>query len=258
MKRIASLVAACVLIGSSGRVIAGDGPDLAKIERKIGKEPGYWSGRPLYGLYVFGPKAGTRIWTVLDRSWVSRGEYDILYIDRNGDGDLTGPGERIGGKVEGKGEERSVTFEVGEIRGPTTEAVATKVRFFNFGEGSVGAFLNVRGDHFFSTGFAEAFQAGTPPGQFATKPADAPIFWPGIESPLHFQRRYWRGMDPILRIGAGNEFHVFLGHRGVGRATFCAMGESELPAKVPVLATLIYTDAGGKEKRSSDELRERC
>src|SRR5262245_7872130 len=62
--------------------------DLSKIDRKIGKEPAYESqSKPKYCLVVFGPEAKTRVWLVLDG--------DVLYVDRNGDGDLTGEDERI-------------------------------------------------------------------------------------------------------------------------------------------------------------------
>jgi hypothetical protein len=61
--------------------------DLAKIDRSLRKGPAYESKQPQYCLLVFGPKAKTRVWVVLDG--------DVLYLDRNGNGDLTDPGERI-------------------------------------------------------------------------------------------------------------------------------------------------------------------
>jgi hypothetical protein len=59
---------------------------LTKIDRTIGKEPAYAS-KPKYCLVVFGPEAKTRVWLVLDG--------EILYADRNGDGDLTGKDQRV-------------------------------------------------------------------------------------------------------------------------------------------------------------------
>src|SRR5262249_47613321 len=61
--------------------------DLAKIDRSLRKEPTYESKEPQYCLLVFGPEAAVRVWVVLDG--------DVLYLDRNGNGDLTDPGERI-------------------------------------------------------------------------------------------------------------------------------------------------------------------
>src|SRR5262245_52809458 len=60
--------------------------DLSKIERTIAREPAY-KGKPAYCLLVFGPKASTRVWLVQDG--------DRLYVDRNGNGDLTDKGEQL-------------------------------------------------------------------------------------------------------------------------------------------------------------------
>ncbi len=59
--------------------------DLAKIERVIRKEPAYKTS-PKYCLLVFGKEADTHIWLVLDGT--------TLHVDRNGNGDLTDPGEK--------------------------------------------------------------------------------------------------------------------------------------------------------------------
>src|SRR5437867_2705101 len=64
--------------------------DLATMDRSLRKEPTYKSKQPQYCLLVFGPEAKTRVWLVLDG--------DALYLDRNGNGDLTDPGERIAGQ----------------------------------------------------------------------------------------------------------------------------------------------------------------
>ena len=64
-------------------------PDLSKVDRRIKKEPAYTAEQPLYALYVFGPQADTRVWAVLDKSRPDAPHYDVLYFDRNADGDLT-------------------------------------------------------------------------------------------------------------------------------------------------------------------------
>lgn len=64
------------------------GADLTKIDRAILKEPIY-EGKPKYCLLAFGPEATTRVWLVQDG--------EVLYVDRNGNGDLTEPGESIKG-----------------------------------------------------------------------------------------------------------------------------------------------------------------
>jgi hypothetical protein len=60
--------------------------DLSKVERKIVKEPIY-KHKPKYALLVFGPEAKLRVWAVMDGP--------TLYLDRNGDGDLTATDEHF-------------------------------------------------------------------------------------------------------------------------------------------------------------------
>jgi hypothetical protein len=60
--------------------------DLARIDRAIKAEPTY-VGRPHYCLLIFGLQTKTRVWIVLDG--------DTLHVDRNADGDLTGPGKAV-------------------------------------------------------------------------------------------------------------------------------------------------------------------
>lgn len=70
-------------------VVYGDEPaiDLTGIDRTIHKDPVYKS-TPRYALLVFGRRAEHRSWFVVDGN-------EVAYIDRNGNGDLTDPNERI-------------------------------------------------------------------------------------------------------------------------------------------------------------------
>ncbi len=77
--------------------------DLTKIERKILKEPAYQTKKQEYCLLVFGPEAKLRVWLVLDGN--------TLYVDRNGNGDLTDAGERVAIGMHG-------TFPAGDIDDP--------------------------------------------------------------------------------------------------------------------------------------------
>jgi hypothetical protein len=63
------------------------GADYSKVERSVLKEPAYQTNYPMYALLAFGPEAKTRAWLVLDGR--------EIYVDRNGDGDLTGENERF-------------------------------------------------------------------------------------------------------------------------------------------------------------------
>jgi hypothetical protein len=77
--------------------------DLAKIDRNIANEPVYQTKSPKYCLLVFGPEARTRVWLVLDG--------EVLYVDRNGNGDLTEKGEQHRGVKDAKG----IRWHIGEI-----------------------------------------------------------------------------------------------------------------------------------------------
>src|ERR1700704_5406050 len=81
MRLLCALLVALTIRGSA---TAESLPDLSKIDRTIKKEPAY-KARPGYCLLVLGPKADTRVWIVLDGQ--------ALYVDKNGNGNLTEPGK---------------------------------------------------------------------------------------------------------------------------------------------------------------------
>lgn len=78
---LCSALIAPTLAADSGLV------DLTKIERKLAKEPKY-AHKPHYALIVFGPQAEHRSWMVMDGD-------NLLYIDWNGNGDLTDADDRV-------------------------------------------------------------------------------------------------------------------------------------------------------------------
>lgn len=229
-------------------VRAAEGPDLNAIGRQIAKEPKYVAKRPLYGLYVFGPDAKTHVWAVFDKSKAELDHYDVLFFDRNADGDLTGPDERIAGTRTGGG----ATFPVGQF----TDRISRQqhrvtVHRSEGPQGRVMIHVDWCGKVMVRGGYAP--NPG-PYTQFAATPAEAPILWPAADGPFGFQ--FWT-LDP-LAIGRETDVRVFLGHPGHGRNTFCAVPDTFLPSTVPVLATLVYADKTGKEQRVRSELRERC
>ncbi len=79
--------------------------DYGKIERSLAREPAYQTKSPKYALLVFGPAAKLRIWVVVDG--------ERLYVDRNGDADLTAPNERFEKADECK------NVEISDIDGKT-------------------------------------------------------------------------------------------------------------------------------------------
>src|SRR5260370_19004550 len=84
MWKMASLMAAILM---SALAVEAPGSDWPTINRKLAKEPKY-THAPKYFLLVFGPKAKTSVWCVLEGN-------KILYVDRNGNGDLTEKDERF-------------------------------------------------------------------------------------------------------------------------------------------------------------------
>src|SRR4051812_13656342 len=98
-----SFFAMVICLALAGRT---RGVDLAKIDRSLRKEPTYQSKRPQYCLLVFGPEAKTRVWVVLDG--------DVLYLDRNGNSDLTDPGERIAAQEDRR--DRAESPDIAAVR----------------------------------------------------------------------------------------------------------------------------------------------
>src|SRR5262245_12310826 len=97
--------------------------DLTRIDRTIAKEPAYKS-KPKYCLLVFGPEAKTRVWLVLDG--------EVLYVDRNGNGDLTQEGKQVKVKLrdtrarKGPAFNRAVT-DIGPITAREGVLMATRL-----------------------------------------------------------------------------------------------------------------------------------
>ena len=102
MARYARLAAIFILLGGTTVGAA----DLTKVERRLVKEPAYKSASPHYALLVIGPEARDRVWLVKDG--------DTLYVDRNGNGDLTDPGEKVSATKGGSAKD-GYSFEAGDL-----------------------------------------------------------------------------------------------------------------------------------------------
>jgi RNA polymerase sigma factor (sigma-70 family) len=101
-----------------------DGEPLQHIDRKIAKEPAYQS-KPKYCLLVFGPEAKKHVWLVQDG--------DTLYVDRNGNGDLTETGEKVTGRKGEGSEEGDYFFTLGDMQdGPLVHKAFVLVRKLDF------------------------------------------------------------------------------------------------------------------------------
>src|SRR5262245_48392312 len=177
---------------------------LGTIDRSLAKEPAYQTKLPKYCLLVFGPEAKTRVWLVLDGK--------DLYIDRNGNGDLTDPGERVHGTASGRWHD----FQAGTIRdadGKSRE-ISLRIRDFSSANGKCAGLmfiLDSKRKQF--VGFDEAN-----PFQFAHRSHQAPVVH--LEGPLEIGVY---GEPPTFAAGREAELNIVIGTPGLGKGSFCAI-----------------------------------
>ncbi len=229
------------LLVGAGPVRSAENPvDLSRIERTIAKEPAYRSKAPKYCLVVIGRQAATRLWLVLDD--------DVLYVDRNGNGDLTDRGERF----PEKGGSASLTFQLDEV----IEADG-KTRHTNLsvicGKESVCVMLTVAG-----LGWQSADQV-----RFADRPQDAPIVhFNGPLTPRRYdpEQQAGRGAERLLRGEKPTELAFTLGTPGLGEGTFAGIGNDHVPTDIFPVADIEFPGkaAGDKPIKARVVLTKRC
>ncbi len=99
MKTLALLIGLCT-VGSE--LDKKDTPSaFEKVSRTILKEPNYVA-QPKYALFLFDTKAKFRVWAILDKSKPDLDYYDVLYLDKNANSDLTDAGESFTGTYNPK------------------------------------------------------------------------------------------------------------------------------------------------------------
>ena len=167
--------------------------DLTKIDRTIAKEPVY-KGQPKYCLLVFGAEAKHRAWLIMDD--------EALYVDRNGNGNLTENEKRI----------------------PRTKFIngAVRVGILDFGEGKrytnlilSGVTLEIQGKYRQRAGRDAQGDLA-----FAAKPQDAPVIH--FDGPLAFDQFDYCHDKPaaLVRGNKPGAFAVSVGTHGLGKGTF--------------------------------------
>lgn len=199
--------------------------DLTKIDRKLLKEPEY-SQTPRYCLLVFGKTAEMQVWLVSDGK--------VLYVDRDGDGDLTESNEVV--------EDIGMTaqnFRVGTI----TSTGGTKYQNVFVSRSSLGDSISVEIP-------GKAIQR-VAPGQasrleFADSPKDAPIIH--FDGPLKLVQY---SDDRVISRNsiAGNDrarsLRVMVGTPGLGKGTFAAYSCKVCDRRGPLSAKFEYASANG-------------
>jgi hypothetical protein len=173
--------------------------DLTKIDRTIAKEPAYKSN-PKYCLLVFGPEAKTRVWLVRDG--------DVLYVDRNGNGDLTEKGERHTG-VKHPNVMRWHVGDIVEENGKTKHtdlSLSMNVGSNSYWQRSFSLHLRT------ADGIRQEVGHEFGPLRFSDRAQDAPIVH--LAGPLTFFLRTSRNL--ILKEGG---FIAVIGTAGLGEGT---------------------------------------
>ncbi len=114
-----------MLLGLASPIFAAEPAtfDLSKIDRTPPKLPALQSDHPEYCLLVFGLDAHKKVWLVQDGN--------TLYVDRNGNGDLTEPDNRIAATPDyGDPKDGVFLFKAGDIPdGPLTHKDLRLYRF---------------------------------------------------------------------------------------------------------------------------------
>jgi hypothetical protein len=272
MTRISLLLAAVCL---------GAGPACAgppNVERKIGKEPIYQTKAPQYGLLAFGPEGADRVWMVLDG--------DVLYVDRNGDGNLTEAGKKIMAekKPDWAPADEGYAFQVDDLHVGGRAHKALRVEFIPF-KRYAGTSLGKRADvqHVLEKdpnalsvsvrvdaempgltgeglGGRVVFTAGPAdlngPLVFAKTPDQAPVV--RCAGPLEIT--FYEEL-PSLRVGRDTEMGLVVGAPGIGPGTFASLDyEKTIPrsAKPVVELVLQSSKEGVPPIKETFEIKGRC
>jgi hypothetical protein len=232
--------------------------DYAKVERTIARQPPYVAS-PRYALFVFDGAGTFRVWAVIDKSTADGPYYDVLYFDRNGNGDLTEPEERL---TTTHAPDRDpaglgVTFSVGDVAVPGTEEKHTKLIIATKPKaGLEGVWFRMRwrGKTEVSGGYGVLGRATT---RWTDAPATAPILRPTAEGPLSFA--VW-GTGEIAFTGSSDlPMSVLVGHRGHGPDTLCVLDETFLDLeKDSLTVAVIGKDESGHEVQETTRIKQHC
>jgi hypothetical protein len=246
--------------------------DLSKIDRSIKKEPAYATKTPSYGLLVLGPDAADRVWLVKDGK--------VLYVDRNGNGDLTEPDKKIVAK-RGSAED-GYSFEVDTLTVNGKTHYRLSLYFMPLEKMMVREYarradakailakdpqtemlavlrLDVTAPHIKLKGTVATMAGGfdlNGPLVLANKPAQAPIIHMVGPLEITFNER-----RPDLRRNRDTEVTLLVGTPGLGAGTFAAIGYDEtIPASVHPRCEVTFPPAkpGAPPIKTLFVLKERC
>jgi hypothetical protein len=226
---------------------------LAKIDRTIAKEPAYQSQAPKYCLLAFGPEATTRVWLVLDG--------DRLFVDTNGNGDLTEKGKCVRVKTPGQNpasfEDVAFFGRDGQTKAKLQLALFT---WFDVKQGKQEGRLEPTLSVSWNGRWYGAWGDEQSPLVFASRPQDAPILH--IDGPLQMGFEV-RQEHALLKKGKDSyELNVGVGAKGLGKGSFVHLKywEDAVPEDAHPTAELEFPnkDEGGPPVRIQFDLKQRC
>ncbi len=245
--------------------------DLAGIERSIGKLPELTSSSPEYCLLVIGLEANKRVWLVRDGA--------VLYVDRNGNGDLTEPDERVAADPENSNSDEQVFyFQAGEISDGPTSHKDLRVSWSKVDHLLKHDYYRAILDKIESPRACRVSLDVAMPGQrgsgvdgrvqqsasltddrgwlqFGSQPDSAPIVHFGGPWEVRFS-----GNDR-WRIGRTKEVYLVFGTPGLGPGTMtCTEYEGIIPPSVKPRLRVLYpnADAAGEPIAAEYEFTRRC
>lgn len=242
--------------------------DYAAVERKIVKEPKY-TAKPLYALFLLGPSDKFRVWAVLDKSKRGISYYDTLFLDVNGNGDLTDPGERFTGKYEPH--KKSMVIQAGNIRVPGSKLHHSYFTFLT-AKDQKGAYFSIKWDRKIEVSGGHSLVGGNYT-TYADSAESAPVLHPTPGGPLGFALLEFGGdceevltakkervvRIPKLKIGRDTSIRVLIGNPGSGPDTLCAVWDEAFSYGEDVTkVTLIAKDQKKREVRTTSSIPGPC
>lgn len=276
MARRILVLASLILFASPAAIVPA--ADTPPTDRSIGQQPAYQSKTPGYALLTFGERPADRVWLVWDG--------DTLYVDRNGNGDLTDADDKVAAQPQRPGwaQNDGFQFEVGQLTlsGRTHKGlVVYAVPLARYEGGSlyqradVQAILKQDPKAVTLTVQVDAEIPGLKGGgigerlsfmagpidlngvlQFADQPAAAPVIkFGGLLVVTFYAER------PKVRIGRATDFVLVVGAPGDGPGTLAMLGyEGTIPKTAFPLAEITFPPAqpGEEPVKAKYELKERC
>jgi hypothetical protein len=236
-------------VGEKGKNKAPDPPNLAKVDRAIKKEPAY-RAKPRYCLLVFGPQASARVWLVEDG--------ETLYVDVNGNGDLTEPGEvfkpgerrKFGSFLDGKPVEyHQETYAIGDLNplGGSGVQKAFKLVREQFGAKPADYVLSVHVE-----GVTLQY-AGWGPLFAESRDTASVVHFGGPVIPQPVRRK------TLSLKKADQTLHIRFGTPGLGKHSFASVGLEAVPKDVQPVAQIEWpVDAKAPAVKTTVTLVDRC